>query len=132
MYVGNRLGTGPEGVDIQGAVSKYVEASKLSGSGAASALCALAALHEEGVPGVLSRNSLEAARLYNASAALGNATAQFMMGVLHSYGLLGVPYDELQATLYYFLAAVGGNPMANVVLGCVLVHQQSRPRSTAG
>lgn len=110
-------------MDMAAAVSNYVEASQLSGSGAAAAACALATLYEEGVPGVLTQDMFEAARLYNASAAGGNATAQFTMAVLHSYGLFGVPHDDTLATVYYYFAAVGGVPEASLVLGCVCAVQ---------
>ena len=112
------LGTNGHPVDLAAAVSNYVAASELAGPAAADAACALAMMYEAGVPGVITQDMFRAAALYNVSAGGGNATARFTMGVLHAYGLFGVPRDDLLATLNYYFAAMGGLPEANIALGC--------------
>lgn len=47
------------------------------------------------MPGVVPVNLTAAVEAYNRSAALGNATSQFTMGVLHAHGLLGVRCSTL-------------------------------------
>ena len=81
--------------------------------------CALAMLYESGVPTVLDQDLTAAAAMYNRSAALGNATAQFTMGVLFAHGVLGVPQDDTQALLHYYFASLGGSAAAQVALGYV-------------
>lgn len=58
----------------------------------------------------------EAVRLYNQSAALGNETAQFVVGVLYAHGLFGFPLDESKAVLHYYFAALGGSQDAQLAL----------------
>jgi hypothetical protein len=108
---------GGQGVDLRGALAKYEEASRLGGTAGAAALCALAQLHEQGVANILPRNLFIAAELYNASAAAGNATAQFTMGVFHSYGLFGASKSDLLANLYYYMSSMGGYGPASTALG---------------
>lgn len=59
----------------------------------------------------------KAVDLYLQAAALGNATAQFVAGVLHATGLFGVPHDEARAVLLYHQAALGGNVKAQMTMG---------------
>ena len=72
---------------------------------------------ENGVPGVVDVDLPAAVAAYNRSASMGNATAQFTLGVLHAHGLFGVRYDEPTALLNYYFAALGGNAAAQVALG---------------
>jgi hypothetical protein len=112
-----RNGVPGAGSDMRGALAKYEEASRLGGVAGAAALCALAQLHEHGIPNILPRNLFVAAELYNASAAAGNATAQFTMGVFHSYGLFGASKSDLLANLYYYMSSMGGYGPASTALG---------------
>lgn len=66
-----RMGLESGASDVAGAIRLYREAAALGGPGAGDALCALAILHEEGVPGVLERDLPTAMALYNQSAAAG-------------------------------------------------------------
>ena len=103
--------------DAATAAALLRDAAALQGSGASAAKCALARLHEDGVPGAVAMNLSHAVQLYNESASLGNATAQFTMGVLHTHGLFGVPKNDALAVLYYHFAALGGSPEAQLALG---------------
>ena len=58
-----------------------------------------------------------AVRWYSKAASLGNASAQFTMGVLHRHGLFGVPADEALGMLYLYWAATGGSSEAALALG---------------
>ena len=73
-----------------------------------------AGLHTGGVADLAA-----AVSAYNDSAARGNASARFTMGVLHAHGLLGVPLDEQAALLHYYFAALAGHAPAQLALGCV-------------
>jgi hypothetical protein len=80
---------------------------------------ALGKLFEDGATGVVERDFAKAVSMYNASAAKGNATAQFTMGVLYAHGVLGVPYDEARALLHYYVASMGGSHEAQLALAYV-------------
>ena len=58
-----------------------------------------------------------AVRLYAEAARLGNASAQFTMGVLHAHGLFGVPDDDALSMLNLYWAATGGSVEAALALG---------------
>lgn len=58
----------------------------------------------------------------------GNATAQFMLGVMHSTGMFGtVPQDQALAHLYYHFAAQGGDNRAKMAMGFRLMHGIATP-----
>ncbi len=117
MLFRGRLGLRGEHVDVKAAMQTFESAAAHSGQGAADAMCALARLYEDGVPGVVERDLFRAVALYNASALAGNASAQFTMGVLYSHGLFRVPHDDKLATLNLYLAAIGGSATASLALG---------------
>lgn len=59
----------------------------------------------------------EAVRLWQEAAALGNATAQSILGALHAHGVFGVPLDAARSAVLYTFAAMGGAQEAMVVMG---------------
>ena len=54
---------------------------------------------------------------FEAAAALGNATAQFAIGVAQSLGAWGFPRDEATAILNMYFAALGGDTQAQLAMG---------------
>ncbi|KAH9260348.1 hypothetical protein BASA81_001518 [Batrachochytrium salamandrivorans] len=55
-------------------------------------------------------------KLWLESAALGNETAQFVVGVMHFWGLHGLPKDERKAVLHFYFSALGGHVPAQMAL----------------
>jgi hypothetical protein len=47
----------------------------------------------------LAQNVSRAVAMYRSAAALGNASAQFTLGVLYAHGLFGLPLDEGQVRI---------------------------------
>jgi SEL1 protein len=62
-------------------------------------------------------NGTLAMRLYAKAADLGDAHAQFHLGVASSYGFWGFPKDDAQAMTQYYFAAVGHHTGAMLALG---------------
>jgi TPR repeat protein len=66
---------------------------------------------------VVEPNMGRSVRLFSAAAAMGNATAQFTVGVLYSQGLFGFPVDERRAVTHLFFAHQAGSTEASAALG---------------
>jgi TPR repeat protein len=73
----------------------------------------------------------QAARLYLAAAALGNATAHFTAAVLHAHGLWGAPQSEGRAVVHLYFGALGGSRAAQLALGMRHSMGRSVPQSCA-
>jgi hypothetical protein len=80
-------------------------------------------------PLLVAPNMTEAVRLYSRAAALGNATAQFTVAVLHAHGLFGAALDEPLAVTNLFFAALGGSEEAALALAHRHSHGLGVPRS---
>ncbi len=76
----------------------------------------------------VTRENEEAASLFRAAAAQGNAVAQEVLGDLYSSGR-GVPEDNAQAALWYRKAADSGNASAQSSLGSFYENGYGVPQS---
>ncbi len=65
----------------------------------------------------LEKNHGNATQLWLKAAALGNETAQYMVGVMHAWGLNGQERDESKAVLYFYFSSLGGYVPAQMALG---------------
>lgn len=97
------------------------------------ALCGMAILLETGGgrDGNLQTDLLRAVSLYNQSARLGNATAQFAVAVLYNNGILGFPHDEPIGMLNLYYAALGGEVAAQMAMGFRHLHGFGVPKKCA-
>jgi TPR repeat protein len=100
-------------------------------AGAAAPLGDPAAAATAGAPMVVPHNMSCAVEWYATAAGLGNASAQFVMGVLHMHGLFGVRPSAPAALAQWVFAALGGSLDAATALGLRHATGDGVPKSCA-